>query len=420
MRKADLLNLLEDLTDDQFEKFKWHLEREKLGDIEPIKKSQLEKAERRDVVDLMVQKYEPAGAVEVMKSVLKNINRNDLVKKLSNISSRSEGAVGSGTDRSINPNTDVSDGGSKPEQPAEAAVALKEQKWSNTLIPTTETFWKKKQNDDVYAATKKSIQKRVALLITNIEFEKMENRSGAEKDEQDMETLLTALNYEVVRKRNRTGQEIEEDVKEFSNHKNLKDTDSVFVVIMSHGDQNTVHGVNINGNQQDTEQKFPIKNIFTHLNTVNCPKLRNKPKIIIIQACSGDEKGSVFVTDQATAAVVSDNTQEPYLSLFYGEEDIQADFLRHAHKEKHFICFRSSTPGTVSYRSSVTGSVFIQCIVEILNTFAHKDHIEKLFRKVMQRFEKFSVWTKKRGEDTQMPTKDRVSLFKEFYLFPGL
>ncbi|XP_053194108.1 NACHT, LRR and PYD domains-containing protein 14-like [Scomber japonicus] len=38
----------------------------------------------------MVQKYEFAEAVEVMKSVLKKINRNDLVKKLSNISSGSE------------------------------------------------------------------------------------------------------------------------------------------------------------------------------------------------------------------------------------------------------------------------------------------------------------------------------------------
>ncbi|CAK6974062.1 NACHT%2C LRR and PYD domains-containing protein 12-like, partial [Scomber scombrus] len=90
MRKRDLLNILDDLTDNEFKAFKWSLMYVKLGDIEPIKKNQLEKAERRDVVDLMVQKYELAGAVEVMKSVLKKINRNDLVKKLSNISSGSE------------------------------------------------------------------------------------------------------------------------------------------------------------------------------------------------------------------------------------------------------------------------------------------------------------------------------------------
>ena len=91
MTGADLLHILNDLSEDDFENFKWFLKKEKKVDIEPIQWAQLEKAKRTDVVDLMVQKYEPAGAVEVMKSVLRKINRNDLVKKLSNISSGSEG-----------------------------------------------------------------------------------------------------------------------------------------------------------------------------------------------------------------------------------------------------------------------------------------------------------------------------------------
>ncbi|XP_062295517.1 NLR family CARD domain-containing protein 3-like [Scomber scombrus] len=90
MTKADLLNLLEDLTDDEFKDFKWYLEHETVDDIPPIKKSKLEKEERRDAVDLMVQKYEFSGAVEVMKSILKKINRNDLVEELSNIGSGAE------------------------------------------------------------------------------------------------------------------------------------------------------------------------------------------------------------------------------------------------------------------------------------------------------------------------------------------
>ncbi|XP_053194930.1 NACHT, LRR and PYD domains-containing protein 12-like [Scomber japonicus] len=90
MTEADLLNLLQDLTDDEFKEFKWYLEKEKVDDIPPIKKSKLEKEERQDAVDLMVQKYEFSGAVEVMKSILKKINRNDLVEELSNIDSGAE------------------------------------------------------------------------------------------------------------------------------------------------------------------------------------------------------------------------------------------------------------------------------------------------------------------------------------------
>ncbi|XP_044199083.1 NACHT, LRR and PYD domains-containing protein 12-like [Thunnus albacares] len=94
MTEMDLLNILDDLGDDEFEKFKWSLKYEKVGDIPPIKESQLSKAERRNVVDLMVQKYEFAGAVEVIKSILKKISRNDLVRELPNISSGAEADSG--------------------------------------------------------------------------------------------------------------------------------------------------------------------------------------------------------------------------------------------------------------------------------------------------------------------------------------
>ncbi|XP_067426943.1 protein NLRC3-like isoform X5 [Thunnus thynnus] len=94
MTEMDLLNVLEDLTDDEFKKFKWSLKYEKLGNISPIKESQLSETKRQDVVDLMVHKYEFAGAVEVIKSILKKISRNDLVRELPNIGSGAEADSG--------------------------------------------------------------------------------------------------------------------------------------------------------------------------------------------------------------------------------------------------------------------------------------------------------------------------------------
>eukprot|EP00064_Thunnus_orientalis_P025650 superscaffoldBa00013551_g26047 len=90
MTEKDLLDILDDLKDNEFERFKWHLKYEKVGDIPPIKESKLSKAKMRDVVDLMVQKYTFPGAVRVFKSILKKISRNDLVGKLPNISSGAE------------------------------------------------------------------------------------------------------------------------------------------------------------------------------------------------------------------------------------------------------------------------------------------------------------------------------------------
>eukprot|EP00064_Thunnus_orientalis_P016735 superscaffoldBa00003384_g16806 len=104
MTEMDLLNILDDLIDDEFKKFKWCLKYEKVGDIPPIKEHQLSGAKRRDVVDLMVQNFKFSGAVEVIKSILKKISRNDLVRRLPNIGS---GAEGWRTDKTVLHLTDI-------------------------------------------------------------------------------------------------------------------------------------------------------------------------------------------------------------------------------------------------------------------------------------------------------------------------
>ena len=85
------MKTLEDLIEKEFEDFKWFLKDESLEGHQAIKASQLEKAERRDTVDLMVQTYQLPGAVEVTKKLLKKINRNDLLQSLSDSSSGPEG-----------------------------------------------------------------------------------------------------------------------------------------------------------------------------------------------------------------------------------------------------------------------------------------------------------------------------------------
>uniref|UniRef100_A0A3B5LZP0 Caspase family p20 domain-containing protein n=1 Tax=Xiphophorus couchianus TaxID=32473 RepID=A0A3B5LZP0_9TELE len=213
---------------------------------------------------------------------------------------------------------------------------------------------------------------RVALLITNRNFanERL-TRKGAEKDEENMEKLLRSLGYEVVKHNDLTAQ-----------HPKLRDTDSVFVVIMSHGKREFVLGVN---HSEENKDEFPVDNIYRHLGPQECPALMNKPKIIIIQACRGGGK-------------------------------IVDDAIRYVHKEKDFISLLSSTPDTVSYRREDLGSFLIQYIAEVFNTCSHEDDIDELFRKVRSEHvqTRFPDNTKR-----QMPTKDRCTLTKRFYLFPG-
>ncbi|XP_063333145.1 NACHT, LRR and PYD domains-containing protein 3-like [Pelmatolapia mariae] len=83
MTSEDLLSTLEDLGDEEFNKFKWLLHQaDVLQGFPTIKKSRLETTNRWDTVDMMVQTYRLPGAVEVAKKILERISRNDLLESL--------------------------------------------------------------------------------------------------------------------------------------------------------------------------------------------------------------------------------------------------------------------------------------------------------------------------------------------------
>ncbi|CAI5682259.1 unnamed protein product [Oreochromis niloticus] len=83
--KQILLGTLKDLRREEFEEFKWHLKN--YGSVEGlpvIPESELENAERTDIVDLMFHTYS-INTFEVTKNLLGSINRNDLLENLNNI-----------------------------------------------------------------------------------------------------------------------------------------------------------------------------------------------------------------------------------------------------------------------------------------------------------------------------------------------
>ncbi|XP_032363680.1 E3 ubiquitin-protein ligase TRIM21-like [Etheostoma spectabile] len=82
MTALDLFNTLEDLKEEEFMTFKWHLKQDLLEGYQPIKVCKLEKADMKDTVDVMVDTYQLDGALKVAKKVLENIDRNDLVQSL--------------------------------------------------------------------------------------------------------------------------------------------------------------------------------------------------------------------------------------------------------------------------------------------------------------------------------------------------
>uniref|UniRef100_A0A3P9DNF6 Caspase family p20 domain-containing protein n=1 Tax=Maylandia zebra TaxID=106582 RepID=A0A3P9DNF6_9CICH len=247
----------------------------------------------------------------------------------------------------------------------------------------------------IYPVTEDSMSNRIALLINNISFQDETKRDGAEVDEQEMLKLFKHLKYEVDLHNDLTAEKIDQTLSNFSRHPKLAKTDSVFVVLMSHGDVGTISGTD--------KLDFKIDKIYEHLNAKNCRELIDKPKVIIIQACRGANEG-VDTIDGSRQSMERENIGSPSKNIAKGPK---------IHVEKDFIGFYSSTPNTVSYRNQKSGSKFIHHICDVFQALCCQDHIEELLKKVMQHFEESP------SEHKQMPTIERNTLTKYFYLFPG-
>ncbi|XP_043910093.1 caspase-1-like isoform X2 [Protopterus annectens] len=249
--------------------------------------------------------------------------------------------------------------------------------------------------NQIYPIVDKNKRQRFALIINNTTFEHLNKRNGAEVDQTEMKKLLEGLGYEVKLHKDLNSQKMEEALENFAKKQDRETTDSTVIVIMSHGVRDGICGVKSKEGKDDI---LKVDTIFKLFNAKNCTALREKPKVILIQACRGENKGHVWVPDSATPDDVNSGTVLPYEN-----DDVKV------HIESDFICFYSSTPDNVSWRHPHTGSVFIQKLIEVIRTQAWEHHIEELFRRVQHSFIKFPI---------QMPTKERTTLIKKFYLFP--
>ncbi|XP_053169781.1 protein NLRC3-like [Scomber japonicus] len=106
--KEELLNILEHLKEHDFSDFKWYLKHDDiLEDFKGIPESQLEKAARRDTVDLMVQTHQDHGALQLTKAVLEKIRRNDLVQRLQNFQPEPKGPTDASPGSAVLPSHDT-------------------------------------------------------------------------------------------------------------------------------------------------------------------------------------------------------------------------------------------------------------------------------------------------------------------------
>lgn len=258
----------------------------------------------------------------------------------------------------------------------------------------------KDKSAEIYPIMDKLNRTRLALIICNTEFENLSRRNGAEVDIRDMKMLLEGLGYQVIVRENLTALEMAKEVKAFAAQPEHKTSDSTFLVIMSHGNPDGICGKKHSAEVSDV---LKVDTVFAILNTKNCPSLGDKPKVIIIQACRGESEGVVWLKD---------STGDAGNQILFNSEDFENDAIKKAHVEKDFIAFYSTTPDNVSWRHPKWGSVFITKLIKFMQEYAWCCDLQEIFRKVQFSFENPDRFA-------QMPTTNRVTLTRHFYLFPG-
>uniref|UniRef100_G1QC65 Caspase 5 n=1 Tax=Myotis lucifugus TaxID=59463 RepID=G1QC65_MYOLU len=257
-----------------------------------------------------------------------------------------------------------------------------------------------KRAGEIYPIKERKDRTRLALIICNREFDHLQPRKGAELDITGMTELLKGLGYTVIVEENLTAKEMESVLVEFAARPEHRTSDSTFLVFMSHGLLDRLCGKQ---HSKENPDVLPYDTIFRVFNNRNCPSLKDKPKVIIVQACRGENRGELWVSD-SPAAVTDSTSQSP--------ENLEDDAVYKAHVEKDFIAFCSSTPHNVSWRDTTKGSLFITQLIGCFQKYSWCCHLEEVFRKVQLSFEKPEV-------RVQMPTIERLSMSRYFYLFPG-
>ncbi|KAK1336321.1 hypothetical protein QTO34_004127 [Cnephaeus nilssonii] len=292
--------------------------------------------------------------------------------------------------------------GAAPVPPTTTGPAESAETTDTLKLCPPEEFLKlcKERAGEIYPIKEKTGRTRLALIICNREFDHLQPRQGAELDITGMEELLVGLGYRVIVEKNLTAKEMESVLVAFAARPEHRTSDSTFLVFMSHGLLDRLCGTLHSDENPDV---LPYDTIFRIFNNRNCPSLKDKPKVIIVQACRGENRGELWVSD-SPAAVMDSSSQSA--------ETLEDDAVYKAHVEKDFIAFCSSTPHNISWRDPSRGSLFIVQLIRCFQQYSWRYHLEQVFRKVQLSFEKPDV-------RAQMPTIERLSMSRYFYLFPG-
>uniref|UniRef100_A0A8C8RMW6 Caspase-14 n=1 Tax=Pelusios castaneus TaxID=367368 RepID=A0A8C8RMW6_9SAUR len=190
-------------------------------------------------------------------------------------------------------------------------------------------------------------------------------REGAEKDIEALEIMFNALGFQNELVRDPNASDFKEKLEQFRNEIDARkdQVSCCFVIIMAHGNRDTVFGANDEG--------MNLKELFAEMTNEKCKALQGKPKVFIVQACRGGNKDSRVLGEDHVAV-------DSYAACSSSPSPGN-DKLIPTHSDSLFIY--ATTPGYVAYRNELDGSWLIQAMSEVFKKSRGR-HIMELLTEV--------------------------------------
>ncbi|XP_004860557.1 caspase-2 isoform X3 [Heterocephalus glaber] len=162
-------------------------------------------------------------------------------------------------------------------------------------------------------------------------------------------------------------QEMQEKLQSFAQLPAHRVTDSCIVVILSHGVEGSVYGVD--------GKLLQLQEVFRLFDNANCPSLQNKPKMFFIQACRGDE------TDRGVDQL--DGKNHPSSPGCEESDAGKEELLKmRLPTRSDMICGYACLKGTAAMRNTKRGSWYIEALAQVFSERACDMHVADMLVKV--------------------------------------
>ena len=191
------------------------------------------------------------------------------------------------------------------------------------------------------------------LIINNEKFSAdfLDARNGSTKDASDLRDLFWRLGFYCDIKHNIKAEEIKQSLLEFSKLDDHKKFCCCAVALMSHGDEGHIYGFE--------GKKVSVNELIVYFSDQNCPNLKDKPKLFIIQACRNNVSSKPPTREP-------DNVSQKSPLMRLMSLDLSSDSVKRNSRADMLIAY-STASGNKSYRNKKTGSIFIQNLIDVFN-----------------------------------------------------